>query len=300
MEGHVTEFVADSWIAKPCGRSSRSTGRSTPPGLPSRTAEADGWAAAGRMASATRAALTIVTSPETRGALDMAESPWRIRKPLTPPSPRRGEGRGEGTGGSDRDGLVDRHAPLGEALVDAPNHVHVRGEHALGDGTHAAAAQLEAIDGEDRGDLVAAAAEERLVGHVELGAGDVALDALHPERGGHRVDQGGAGDRLQDVARDGRGDELAPAHHEEGRARALRHRALLVQEDRRVVAVGLGLQRGQPPVLVVRAALEPDGDGVVAGALPRGDAAVEAAALRDARPPPGVDVEPGGGGGVET
>ena len=29
MAGHVTEFVAVSWIAKPWGRSSRSTGRST-------------------------------------------------------------------------------------------------------------------------------------------------------------------------------------------------------------------------------------------------------------------------------
>src|SRR5215468_3240937 len=38
MAGHVTELVADSWIAKPCGRSSRSTRRSTPPALPSAAA----------------------------------------------------------------------------------------------------------------------------------------------------------------------------------------------------------------------------------------------------------------------
>ena len=47
MAGHVTELVAVSWIEKPCGRSSRSTMRRMPPGLPSRTTGAGLCAAAG-------------------------------------------------------------------------------------------------------------------------------------------------------------------------------------------------------------------------------------------------------------
>src|SRR6266446_8268313 len=157
MAGQVTELVALSWIAKPCGRSSRSTGRRTPPGLPSRTAGA--CATAGTAAATAR----IRSRTETRMVRRMAESPWvtRLRRPSPGPLPldRGGEG-GEGmSGGSDGDGLVDRHAPLGEAPVGAAHHVHVRGEQALGDRAHPAVAQREAVDREDRGDLVAAAAE---------------------------------------------------------------------------------------------------------------------------------------------
>src|SRR5690242_3061074 len=105
MAGHVTELVAASWMAKPWGRSSRSTA----PGLPSRSAGAGGCAVAGRELSQS---VRIRTNPETRGALDMdGVSLMTRRSPLTPPSPRDGErGRG-GAGGSDGDGLVDRHAP---------------------------------------------------------------------------------------------------------------------------------------------------------------------------------------------
>src|SRR5215813_3086304 len=53
MAGHVTELVADSWIAKPCGRSSRSTRRSTPPGLPS-AAAGTGWSVRSTHAQAAR------------------------------------------------------------------------------------------------------------------------------------------------------------------------------------------------------------------------------------------------------
>src|SRR5262249_22719750 len=58
---------------------------------------------------------------------------------------------------------VDGRAPLREALVHAPHHGHVGVVQALGHGTHLAVAQWETVDGHDRRDLVAAAAEEGLV-----------------------------------------------------------------------------------------------------------------------------------------
>src|SRR5262245_16373237 len=58
MAGHVTELVADSWIAKPCGRSSRRTRRSTPPALPS--------AAAGSTSTTGRAEATTARAMAAR------------------------------------------------------------------------------------------------------------------------------------------------------------------------------------------------------------------------------------------
>ena len=68
MAGHVTELVADSWMAKPWGRSSRSTGLSTPPGLPAEAARAV-WAAAG-------AARVSIVSSSAEQVLT-----WRIMPP---------------------------------------------------------------------------------------------------------------------------------------------------------------------------------------------------------------------------
>src|SRR5512134_693516 len=140
MDGQVTEFVAVSWIEKPWGRSSRSTSRRMPPGLPSRAEAAGAWAAAGAAARPEK----IKTSARLRATVGMrgllAES---YRAPLPPPLSRgRGGGRGER---SDGDGLVDRHPPLGEAPVGAAHHIHVGGEQPLGDGADAPVAELEAI-----------------------------------------------------------------------------------------------------------------------------------------------------------
>src|SRR5919109_5169332 len=52
-----------------------------------------------------------------------------------------------------------------------------------------------------------------------------------------------------------------------------------VQEDRCVIAVHRRLQAGQAAVLVIGAALQADGNGVVRGAYPRADTAVYALAL---------------------
>src|SRR5437762_8345630 len=200
-------------------------------------------------------------------------------------------------GGSDGDGPVDRRAPLETARVDAAHDVHVGREQPPRGRADRAVAQWEAVDRDDRRDLVAAPAEEGLVGDVELGAVDLALDDVEVELGTDLLDQRRARDRLEDVSRYRWRYELALPDHEERRAGALRDVPLLVQEDRRVVAVGLGLQHGEPAVLVVRAAFEPDRDRVVRGAEPRAHAAGEAP-VRDAAAAPRVDVEPGRGGGV--
>ena len=55
-----------------------------------------------------------------------------------------------------------------------------------------------------------------------------------------------------------------------------------VEEDRLIVAVGIRLQRREPAVLVVGAALQTDGDRVVRTCAPRAHAAPEAAAFFDA------------------
>src|SRR5262245_3895826 len=52
-----------------------------------------------------------------------------------------------------------------------------------------------------------------------------------------------------------------------------------VQEDRSVIAIHRRLQAGQAAILVIGAALQADGNGVVRGAYPRADAAVYALAI---------------------
>src|SRR6266702_3042667 len=56
---------------------------------------------------------------------------------------------------------------------------------------------------------------------------------------------------------------------------------------------------GEAAILVVGPALEADGDGVVISALPRADAGLEPIAVADAGPAAWVDIEAGGGGGLE-
>src|SRR6266511_38220 len=76
--------------------------------------------------------------------------------------------------GSNPHGAIGRCPPLREPLVDAPHDVHVGPQQAGGDRPDLAVAQREPVDGDDRRDLEAAAAQERLVGHVELRAIDLA------------------------------------------------------------------------------------------------------------------------------
>ena len=197
-------------------------------------------------------------------------------------------------------GLVRRGPPLRVLAIGSSHQVDVRRANALRHRAHLAAAEVEAVDREDRRDLVAAAAEERLLRHVELGPVDVALDDVHAEHlGADVLDQRGARDRLQDVAAGRRRDDAALAHHEEGGAAALGHLAVAVEQDGLIVAVGLRLENRQPSVLVVGARLQTDRDGVVGGPRPRRHVALQPVALHDPRPLARVDVEPGLRGGVE-
>src|SRR2546426_3940678 len=72
--------------------------------------------------------------------------------------------------GGDSHRLVDRRPPLGGALVDAADQVHVRTAELLRDRADLAVAQREFVDRQDRRDLVGAAPHESLVGRVELRA----------------------------------------------------------------------------------------------------------------------------------
>src|SRR4029453_7993413 len=87
-------------------------------------------------------------------------------------------------------GAIGRRPPLREPRVDAAHDVHVGPGQALRDRAALAVAKRELVDRKDRRDLVAAAAEERLVGDVELGAIDLALpDAYAEELGARPVPQ---------------------------------------------------------------------------------------------------------------
>src|SRR5262245_23669753 len=78
MAGHVTELVADSWIAKPCGRSSRSTRRSTPPALPSAAAGAGRSAGSGHAQTARTRAMTPLMLASHLGPGVEAEAHLRL------------------------------------------------------------------------------------------------------------------------------------------------------------------------------------------------------------------------------
>ena len=67
------------------------------------------------------------------------------------------------------------------------------------------------IDLDDRADLRAGAAQEDLVGAVELGPVDRALDDLEPEVVARDLDEPAAGDALEDVVGHRRRDEHAVA-----------------------------------------------------------------------------------------
>ena len=63
-----------------------------------------------------------------------------------------------------------------------------------------------------------------------------------------------------------------------------------VEEDRRVVAIGLRLQRGKAPVLVVRPGLQANRDRVVGRAHPRADTGFQSFGVHSPAPPR-IDVE---------
>src|SRR5439155_8337754 len=83
--------------------------------------------------------------------------------------------------GSDRHPPIGCRAPLRVARVDAPDDVHVGAEHAPGEHADLAVPEREAIDRDDRCDLVCRPPLEKKNGDVEFGAVDLALDHRQPE-----------------------------------------------------------------------------------------------------------------------
>ena len=78
--------------------------------------------------------------------------------------------------------------------------------------------------------------------HYEIDAADIALQAHFAAS---KVDDAGARDALQDVRVDARRDQATAAHHEEVLCAALRHLAVVGQDDGLLVTVEDGLRLGE-------------------------------------------------------
>src|SRR5215813_7799706 len=117
--------------------------------------------------------------------------------------------------------LVHRRAPFRMLSGGPPDDLHIVAEDVLRDGPGLAIAYGETVHAEDGCDLVAAAAEEGLVGHVDLGAIDLLLLHGDPHLLPEQLHERHASDALQDIRRGGWGDHFAPAHHEKRGAGAL-------------------------------------------------------------------------------
>src|SRR5262245_55964758 len=79
------------------------------------------------------------------------------------------------------DRLVRRRPPLRVPRIHAAHQIHVARRDRLRDRPHLTPTDREAIDRRHRRDLVAAAAQERFVGGVELGGGHLALDDVRAD-----------------------------------------------------------------------------------------------------------------------
>ena len=108
------------------------------------------------------------------------------------------------------------------------------------------------VDLADRDELGGGAAEEDLVGEVELGAREVALDDLDPEVA-RDLQDGLAGDAVEDRGRLRRRGDHAVLDDVDVLARPLAHVAVVVEEDRLVVAGLVALDLGQDRVEVLAA-----------------------------------------------
>src|SRR2546428_417399 len=166
------------------------------------------------------------------------------------------------------------------AAKDVADRLEVDPRDAPCDRSHLSLTDRTAVDGGDRRDLHAGAAEERLVDGVELGAVDAPdLDRdLLILRDTHDVR---THDALEDVI-GGRGrDERPVAHEEQVRGAPFGDVAVVGQDDRLVEAGLLRLGLRQRGVHVRAGDLAARGDGVVVDAAPRGDLRRDAALDRN-------------------
>src|SRR5215211_4554678 len=112
---------------------------------------------------------------------------------------------------------LDGHGPVGVLFPLAARGLEVQLLQALGDGSYAAGPDGPVVDLDDGCYLEPRPREEDLVCGVELCAIHRTLYDVHSEFFAGQLHDGVAGYALQDVRRDGRGDELALPEEEDVR-----------------------------------------------------------------------------------
>src|SRR5688572_30767986 len=188
---------------------------------------------------------------------------------------------GRAAGGADAD-------PPRRLLIDGSEPVTIRGNlpayrvevgprHLTRDRAGPAVADLAPVDLDDRADLGAGAAQEDLVGDVQLGTVDRALDDLVPHVGPRDVDEPAARDALEDVVGHGRRDEDTPLDYEQVLGAALADVPIGGQDDGLVESVELRLALCERTVHVGAGDLSARRDGVVIGPAPAADLGPDAA-----------------------
>src|SRR5439155_26653328 len=162
---------------------------------------------------------------------------------------------------------VDGRQPVHELLYLAVDRGEVEVLEGASDLAHLALTDGPAVDLRHRSDLDAGAAQEDLVGDVELGAVDAPLHDRHPELR-RELEDGTPRDADQDVVGDGGCDELAAHHQEDVGGAALGDVPVAGEQDGLVEACLLGVGDGQRRVDVSPGRLGPGGDSVVVVAAP--------------------------------
>ena len=135
-----------------------------------------------------------------------------------------------------------------------------------------AVADLAPVHLDQRSDLRAGAAEERLVGGVELRAADAALDHVAAHLVPDQLADHAPRDAFQVVLLRGRRDERAAAHEEDVLRARLGNVSVLRQENRLVITVHLRLVARQGAVEVGAGGLRARRDHVLRDAPPARDA----------------------------
>src|SRR5207253_7063817 len=165
----------------------------------------------------------------------------------------------------------------------AANGVEVDLAHLCCDRSALALADGAVIDARHRRDLSARAAEEDLIGDIQLGAVNLAYRGRDAAVRGD-LENAGPGDALEDVVGSGGRDQDSVANEEEVLRASFAHVAILRQDDRLVEAGLLRLGLRERSVHVRAGDLAAGRDRVVVGTPPARDAARDAAIYVDVGP----------------
>src|SRR2546423_3985668 len=171
---------------------------------------------------------------------------------------------------------VDGCEPGPVFAIPAAHDLEIQFLQPLDDRPDLAIADEPAVDVDHRRNLGAGAAEEDLVGNVELGAVDRALEDFHAELGTEQLDHGEPGEALENIVGRRRREHLAVANHEDILGAALADMALMRQHDGLVEAVFLGLRFGKCGVDINAGDLCPGRRRIVVDPSPARDHAVDA------------------------